>query len=140
VDRAATSSSLPPRVLHEYELPGYEEALASGAAGAVMLSYNLVDGVPAHLSPLVNDHLRRVVADPDLLFVVSDAGAPTNLVQIQAAAAGLPVAVAARRRAGVDPCPAHDRDSGPALRAARVALARGLVQEQHIVHAVVRQL
>ena len=50
VDRAATSSSLPPRVLHEYELPGYEEALASGAAGAVMLSYNLVDGVPAHLA------------------------------------------------------------------------------------------
>ena len=140
VDRAATSSSLPPRVLHEYELPGYEEALASGAAGAVMLSYNLVDGVPAHLSPLVNDHLRRVVADPDLLFVVSDAGAPTNLVQIQDAAADLTEAVAAMLRAGVDSFTDHGRDSGPTLRAAREALARGLVQEQHIDHAVVRQL
>src|SRR5690606_5342806 len=66
-DRAATSSSMPPRVLHEYELPGFEEPLASGAAGAVMLAYNLVDGVPAHLSPLVNSHLRALVADPDLL-------------------------------------------------------------------------
>lgn len=139
-DRAATSSSLPPRVLHEYELPGFEEALARGVAGAVMLSYNLVDGFPAHLSPLVNGHLRRVVADPDLLFVVSDAGAPTNLFTIQEAVADLTESVAAMLRAGVDSFTDHDRDSEPTIRAAREALNRGLIQEQHVDHAVVRQL
>lgn len=140
VDRAATSSELSPRVLHEYELPGFEEALASGAAGAVMLSYNLVNGVPAHLSPLVNDHLRQLVADPDLLFVVSDAGAPTNLVSIQGVCADLAEAVAAMLRAGVDSFTDHDRDSGPTIRAAMAALEAGLIQERHVDQAVVRQL
>ncbi|MGP9614134.1 glycoside hydrolase family 3 N-terminal domain-containing protein [Brachybacterium sp. AOP42-C2-15] len=140
VDRAATSSELSPRVLHEYELPGFEEALASGAAGAVMLSYNFANGVPAHLSPLVNDHLRHLVGDPDLLFVVSDAGAPTNLFSIQGACADLTEAVAAMLRAGVDSFTDHDRDSGPTIRAARAALEASLIQERHIDQAVVRQL
>lgn len=140
VDRAATSSSMPPRVLHEYELPGFEEALASGAAGAVMLAYNLVDGVPAHLSPLVNEHLRRLVADPDLLFVVSDAGAPTNLVTIQDAAEDLTEAVAAMLVAGVDSFTDHGEDTEPTLRAARTAWELGLIEERHIDRAVVRQL
>ena len=139
-DRAATSSSMPPRVLHEYELPGFEEPLAIGAAGAVMLAYNLVDGVPAHLSPLVNSHLRALVADPDLLFVVSDAGAPTNLITIQDVAADLTEAVAAMLRAGVDSFTDHGEDSEPTIRAAREALERGLLEERHVDQAVVRQL
>lgn len=140
IDRAATSSSMPPRVLHEYELPAFEEALANGAAGAVMLAYNLVDGVPAHLSPLVNEHLRKLIADPDLLFVVSDAGAPTNLFSIQDAAADLTEAVAAMLRAGVDSFTDHGEDPEPTLRAARTALERGLIEERHVDQAVVRQL
>src|SRR5699024_6127838 len=95
VDRAATSSSLPPRVLHEYELPGDANARASRAARALMLSYNPVYGDPALLSPLVYDDLRRVVEYPDLLFVLSDAGSPPNLVQSHDAAADLTEAVAA---------------------------------------------
>lgn len=140
VDRASTSAQLSPRVLHEYELPGYEDALVSGAAGAVMLAYNLVNGRPAHLSPLVNGHLRRLVADPDLLFVVTDAGAPTNLLATQDAAADLTEAVAAMLRAGVDSFTDHDRDSGPTIRAARAALESGLIHTRHIDQAVVRQL
>lgn len=140
IDRASTSSHMPPRVLHEYELPGFEDALVSGAAGAVMLAYNLVDGTPAHLSPLVDGHLRRLVADPDLLFVVSDAGALTNLVKIQDAAGDLTEAVAAMLQAGVDSFTDHDRDPQPTIRAARSALDAGLIEERHIDQAVVRQL
>lgn len=140
VDRAATSSQMPPRVLREYELPAFEEALASGAAGAVMLAYNLVDGVPAHLSPLIEGHLRRIVADPDLLFVVSDAGAPTNLFTIQESVADLTEAVAAMLVAGVDSFTDHGEDPEPTLRAARAALEKGLIEEHHIDQAVVRQL
>ena len=78
-DRCTTSSNLPPRVLHEYELPAFRAPIEAGAAVAVMASYNLVNGRPAHLSPLINDELRTWT-DDDLL-VVSDAGAPANMVE-----------------------------------------------------------
>ncbi len=52
-DRHLTSSDLPPRVLHEYELPAFRAPIEAGAAGAVMASYNLVNGRPAHVSPLL---------------------------------------------------------------------------------------
>ena len=58
-------------MLHEYELPAFRPALEKGAAVAVMPSYNLVNGRPAHLSPLINDVLRAWA--PDDLLVVSDA-------------------------------------------------------------------
>src|SRR5438132_6488509 len=67
-DRCTTSSNLPPRVLHDYELPAYREPIESGAAVAVMPSYNLVNGRPAHLSPLINDVLRTWTTT-DLLVV-----------------------------------------------------------------------
>lgn len=67
-DRCTSSSHLPPRVLHEYELPAFLPALREGVAVAVMPSYNLVNGRPAHLSPLINDVLRA--AAPDELMVV----------------------------------------------------------------------
>ena len=48
----------------------------------VMASYNLVNGRPAHLSPLINDELRTWTTD-EVLFV-SDAAAPTNVATTQA--------------------------------------------------------
>ena len=54
-DRDVTSSDLGPRVLHEYELPAFRAPIAAGAAVAVMASYNLVNGRPAHVSPLIDD-------------------------------------------------------------------------------------
>ncbi|MDD0859364.1 glycoside hydrolase family 3 N-terminal domain-containing protein [Arthrobacter alpinus] len=59
VDRNVSSSQLRARVLHEYELPAYSTPIAGGAVGAVMLSYNLVNGMPAHVSDLVAEHLRQ---------------------------------------------------------------------------------
>ena len=50
VDRSVTRSHLPPQALREYELPAYRGAVASGAVGAVMPSYNLVNGRPNHVA------------------------------------------------------------------------------------------
>src|SRR5689334_5204865 len=47
-DRCTTSSNLPPRVLHDYELPAYRSPIEAGVAVAVMPSYNLVNGRPTH--------------------------------------------------------------------------------------------
>src|SRR5690606_41457672 len=70
-DRCVTSSNLPPRVLHEYELPAYRPALEQGAAVAVMPSYKLINGRPEHLSTIIGEVLQDWA--PVNPLVVSDA-------------------------------------------------------------------
>ncbi|RAX19336.1 hypothetical protein DRB06_13995 [Actinomyces sp. Z5] len=139
-DRSATSSQLDPQLLEEYELPGFLTPLRRGAAGSVMLSYNLVNGRPAHLSELVNTRLRSAVAEPDLLFVVTDAGAPSNLWRSEKVLPNAPAAYAAMLRAGVDSFTDHDSDPGETIAAVTQALQDGLITTADIDHAVVRQL
>lgn len=139
-DRSATSSQLDPQLLEEYELPGFLTPLRRGAAGSVMLSYNLVNGRPAHLSELVNTRLRAALADPDLLFVVTDAGAPSNLWKTQKVLPDAPAAYAAMLRAGVDSFTDHDSDPSETIAAVTQALRDGLITTADIDHAVVRQL
>ncbi|MEE1618718.1 glycoside hydrolase family 3 N-terminal domain-containing protein [Brachybacterium sp. J153] len=139
-DRCATSSDLSGRVLHEYELPVYTGPAAEGVAGSVMLAYNLVNGRPAHLSELLETQLRAVLPDPDLLFAVTDAGAPSNLFRSQRVVGTAAEAYAAMLRAGVDSFTDHDRDSTETVAALTEALERGLIEESHLERAVVRQL
>ncbi|MFI7072845.1 glycoside hydrolase family 3 C-terminal domain-containing protein [Micromonospora sediminicola] len=137
-DRAVTSSDLPPRVLHEYELPAFRAPLAAGAAVAVMASYNLVDGVPAHLSPLIDGELRGW-ADDEVL-VVGDAGAVGNIAGVQAYLPDHVTGFAAALRAGIDSFTEDDDDPGPTVARLTDALARGLVTEADVDRAVRRIL
>lgn len=129
-DRCVTSSGLPPRVLHEYELKAFRQPIESGAAVAVMPSYNLVNGRPAHLSPLINSHLRAW-ADDEIL-VVSDAYAPGNLAGLQAYHKNLPEAYAHAIKAGLDSFTQDDADSATTLGHIRTAFERGLLTEADI--------
>ncbi|MCP3015585.1 glycoside hydrolase family 3 C-terminal domain-containing protein [Nocardiopsis dassonvillei] len=131
--RCETSSDLPPRVLREYELQAFLPALAEGAAVAVMPSYNLVNGRPAHLSPLIGDVLRP--AAPDRLLVVSDAYAPANLVETQHFHPDLPTAYAHAIRAGLDSFTQDDDRTEATLGHVREALRRGLLTEADIDRA-----
>ncbi|EWS80095.1 glycoside hydrolase family 3 protein [Brachybacterium phenoliresistens] len=139
-DRAATSSEMPDRVLHEIELPGFVEPVARGLAASVMLSYNLVDGRPAHLTDLLETQLRAHLPDPDLLFVVSDAGAPGNLFRSQKVTADAAAAYAAMLRAGVDSFTDNDTDPRESVEAITAALEQGLIEDAHVERALVRQL
>ncbi|ETK32181.1 glycoside hydrolase family 3 protein [Microbispora sp. ATCC PTA-5024] len=129
-DRCVSSSSVPPRVLHEYELRAFRRPLESGAAVAVMPSYNLVNGRPAHLSPLIGGLLRTWV-DGDLL-VVSDAYAPGNLTRLQGYHRDLPEAYAHAIRAGLDSFTQDDDDPSATLGHIREALRRGLLDEADV--------
>ncbi|ASU56397.1 glycoside hydrolase family 3 protein [Nocardiopsis dassonvillei] len=131
--RCETSSDLPPRVLREYELQAFLPALTEGAAVAVMPSYNLVNGRPAHLSPLIGDVLRP--AAPDRLLVVSDAYAPANLVEAQHFHPDLPTAYAHAIRAGLDSFTQDDDRTEPTLGHVREALRRGLLTAADIDRA-----
>ncbi|MET8048487.1 glycoside hydrolase family 3 C-terminal domain-containing protein [Streptosporangium sp. NPDC005286] len=133
-DRCVTSSDLPPRVLREYELPAYRSALTSGAAVAVMPSYNLVNGRPAHLSPLIGEVLRAWA--PDDLLVVSDAYAPANLTGLQAYYDDLPEAYAHAIKAGLDSFTQDDDRTGATLGHIHAALERGLLAEADVDLAV----
>jgi beta-glucosidase len=137
-DRCTTSSNLPPRVLHDYELPAFRAPIEAGAAVAVMPSYNLVNGRPAHLSPLINDTLRTWSRDE--VLVVSDAYAPGNLFGLQRYHADGPTAYAAALRAGVDSFTQDGSDSGPTIERITEALERGLLTAGDIDSAVRRAL
>ncbi|MFG3341558.1 glycoside hydrolase family 3 C-terminal domain-containing protein [Glycomyces sp. NPDC048151] len=137
-DRCTTSSNMPPRVLREYEFAAHRPALASGDAVAVMLSYNLVNGRPAHVTPLVNDELRTWTDEE--VFIVSDAYAPNNLAILQGYFEDLPTAYAAAVKAGLDSFTQDDLDSQGVLVHVETAIARGLLDEGDIDTAVRRNL
>ncbi|MEV6419490.1 glycoside hydrolase family 3 C-terminal domain-containing protein [Streptomyces sp. NPDC051662] len=137
-DRATTSSSIRPRVLHEYDLRAFRGAVEEGAVAGVMPAYNLVNGRPNHLSPALREHLRGWT-DQELL-VCSDAGAPSNLVDAEAYFDTHEEATAAALRAGVDSFTDHGTDASVITGRIRGALERGLIGEADIDTAVRRQL
>lgn len=138
-DRNVTSSQLPLRVLHEYELPAYRLPIESGVVGAVMLSYNLVNGRPAHVSDLVREHLRGW-RNGESLAIVSDAGAPSSLFTAEKYFDDGSSAYAAALRAGVDSFTDDGDDPRPSITYLEEALAGGLITEEDVDAAVLRLL
>ncbi|GAA4994362.1 glycoside hydrolase family 3 C-terminal domain-containing protein [Kitasatospora paranensis] len=138
-DRTSTSSDLRPRVLHEYELPCYRGPVEAGAVAAVMPSYNIVNGRPAHVSGYLKDELRGWRNGADLL-VCSDAEAPSNLVAAQRHFADHAEGHGAALRAGVDSFTDHGTDAPVTIARLTEALERGLITEAEIDAAVLRHL
>jgi beta-glucosidase len=136
--RDVTSSSVRPRVLHEYDLRAFRETVEAGATAGVMPAYNLVNGRPNHVSPYLREHLRTWT-DEDLL-VCSDASAPSNLVDSEHYYDTHEEATAAALLAGVDSFTDHGTDSSQITARVRGALERGLLTESDIDAAVRRQL
>ncbi|MER5210817.1 glycoside hydrolase family 3 C-terminal domain-containing protein [Streptomyces sp. NPDC002838] len=137
-DRATASSSVRPRVLHEYDLRAFRETVEAGATAGVMPAYNLVNGRPNHVSPYLREHLRAWT-DEDLL-VCSDAGAPSNLVDFEHYFDTHEEATAAALLAGVDSFTDHGTDSSKIVARIEGALQQGLLTEGDIDTAVRRQL
>ncbi|WP_436523061.1 glycoside hydrolase family 3 C-terminal domain-containing protein [Actinoplanes sp. HUAS TT8] len=133
-DRCLTSSNLPPRVLHEYELPAFRPALESGAAVAVMASYNLINGRPTHVSPLINEVLRGWPVED--VMVVGDAYAVHNIAGDQHWEDDHVAGFAAALRAGID-CVTEEGDNpAPTIARFTSALERGLITESDVDAAV----
>ncbi|WP_330348229.1 glycoside hydrolase family 3 C-terminal domain-containing protein [Streptomyces sp. NBC_00582] len=136
--RDVTSSSVRPRVLHEYDLRAFEETVEAGAVAGVMPAYNLVNGRPNHVSPYLREHLRRWTEEE--LLVCSDAGAPSNLVDSEHYFATHEEATAAALQAGVDSFTDHGTDGSTIVARVEGALEQGLLTEADIDAAVRRQL
>lgn len=137
-DRATSSASVRPRVLHEYDLRAFRGAVEAGAVAGVMPAYNLVNGRPNHLSPYLREQLRTWTEQE--LLVCSDAAAPSNLVDAEHYFDTHEEATAAALIAGVDSFTDHGTDGSRIVERVRGALARGLIGEAEIDTAVRRQL
>ena len=135
--RDLTSSQIRPRVLYEYDLPPFREPIQAGVATGVMPSYNLVNGCPAHVSPLLG--LIRDWASEELL-TCSDAWAPSNLVRTQHYFQDDPQAHAAALRAGLDSFTDQDGDGTFTAAAVAEALERRLITMADVDRAVRRKL
>ncbi|MGW7272568.1 glycoside hydrolase family 3 C-terminal domain-containing protein [Streptomyces sp. NPDC054864] len=136
--RDTSSASVRPRVLHEYDLRAFRAAVEAGSVAGVMPAYNLVNGRPNHLSPYLREHLRTWT-DQDL-FVCSDAGAPSNLVDSEKYFDTHEEATAAALVAGVDSFTDHGADASIITGRIQRALAQGLLSQNDIDTAVRRQL
>ncbi|WP_353945881.1 glycoside hydrolase family 3 C-terminal domain-containing protein [Streptomyces sp. HUAS MG91] len=136
--RDTASSSVRPRVLHEYDLKAFRRPVEEGAVAGVMPAYNLVNGRPNHVSPYLREQLRTWTAQE--LLVCSDAGAPSNLVDSEHYYATHEEAAAAALLAGVDSFTDHGTDPSRITARIRGALERRLITEADIDTAVRRQL
>ncbi|MEY9857061.1 beta-glucosidase [Catenulispora sp. GAS73] len=135
-DRDIIDIEVPPRVLHEYELPAFRGPIEAGVAAGVMPGYNLTNGIPNHVHPLINTALRAW--NPELV-VCSDAQAPSNLVDREKYFATHEESHAAALKAGVDSF-TDGPDSRLTIERFTAALEKGLITEADIDAAVSRVL
>jgi len=136
-ERDTMNVELSARVLHEYELPAFRGPIEAGVVAGVMPAYNLVNGVPNHVHPLLRQALRAW--DPDLV-ICSDANAATNLAGSQAYFADHVRSHAAALRAGLDSYTDNGPDPAPTIERFTAALDQGLISESDIDAAVGRLL
>ncbi|NUP40492.1 MAG: carbohydrate-binding protein [Streptomyces sp.] len=140
-DRCVTSSGLRPRVLQEYDLAAFRPIVASGAATGAMAAYNLVNGRPCHVSPLLETELRTWARTTGHeLFVVSDEQAPSNLVEMEHYFEDHAASHAAALKAGIDSFTQDREDSSITVGRLREALERRLIDEADIDRAARRHL
>lgn len=137
-DRSSHSANIPPRVLHDYELPAYRGPIEARVVGGVMSSYNLVNGRPAHLDGDLIDLARSWSPIPLCFF--SDAFAPANVWGTQSFYPDAIDAYAAMLEAGIDSFTDQGDDSVTVVGWLRAALASGQITEQLVDRAVERVL
>jgi beta-glucosidase len=137
VNRDTTSSSVRPRVLNEYDVRPFRETITAGVATGIMPAYNLVNGRPNHVSPLLNE--ARSWTGEELL-ICSDAWAPSNLVDTEHYFADHPASHAAALKSGLDSFTDKDGDGSFTVAQVTEALGRGLITMRDVDRAVRRKL
>ncbi|WP_051970485.1 glycoside hydrolase family 3 protein [Kitasatospora azatica] len=135
-DKFDQDSQVRPRVFHEYDSRPFVDSVRAGVVSGVMPSYGLVNGRPNH----VGEHLRALCEEFPDLVVVSDAFAPSDLVEKTGYFAEREVAATSLIRTGLASFTDHSADPGPTRDTIRRALDRGLLVESDLDGPVRRML
>lgn len=134
VDRSLTSSSVPPRVRHEYDEMAFKPAIEAGAATGVMASYNKVNGRPTHVDRDLNEAVRSWT--DQTLYNVSDAWAPRALVEAQHYYDSYDEAYANVIKAGLDSFTIDNDNPAQMVAELKSALDKGLLDASDVDTAV----
>jgi beta-glucosidase len=127
-DRSRSSSDFDERLWREYYARPFEMAVREGGSRAMMAAYNAVNGIPAHVHPMLRD---IVMGEWGLDGIIcTDGGGLGLLVSAHRAYPDLPTAAAACIDAGIN----HflDRHQEPVAE----ALRRGLLTEADLDQAL----
>jgi beta-glucosidase len=126
--RESSSSDFDERLLREYYAKPFEMAVREGGARAMMAAYNAVNGVPAHVHPILREIVMREWGLDGI--ICTDGGGLRLLVTAHKAFPDLAAASAACLRAGIN----HFLDRHK--EAVTEAVARGLLNEREIDEAL----
>jgi beta-glucosidase len=127
-DRDKTSSDFDERLFHEYYAMPFRMGVVEGGSRAFMASYNLMNGVPMTINPVLESVTRKQWGQDGI--ICTDAGAMRNLVTSQKYSADFDHAAAACVKAGIGQFLDNYRD------AVRGALKRSLLNEADIDRAL----
>jgi beta-glucosidase len=126
--RSGSSSNFDERLWREYYAKAFEMAVREGGSRAMMAAYNAVNGIPAHIHPMLRD---IVMKEWGLDGIIStDGGGLRLLVTAHKAFPDLPAAAAACVKAGINVFLDRHRE------AVTEAVKRGLLTEGDIDQAL----
>ena len=126
--RESSSSNFDERLFREYYAKAFEMGVRQGGARAMMAAYNAVNGVPAHVHPMLRDVVVKEWGMDGILC--TDGGGLRLLMTAHKAFPDLPEAAAACIKAGIN----HFLDRHkPAV---TEALTRGLLKQADIDQAL----
>jgi beta-glucosidase len=126
--RTRSSSDFDERLWREYYAKPFEMAVREGGSRAMMAAYNAVNGIPAHVHPMLRDIVVEEWGQDGILC--TDGGGLRLLVSDHKAFPDLPTAAAACIKAGIN----HFLDRHK--EAVTEALARGLIAESDLDQAL----
>jgi beta-glucosidase len=127
-DRDKTSSNFDERLFREYYSVPFRMGVVEGGSRAFMASYNLMNGVPMTVNPVLENVARKEWGQDGI--ICTDSGAMRNLVTSQNFSPDFDHAAAASVKAGIG----QFLDKYPD--AVRGALKRGLLTETEIDNAL----
>jgi beta-glucosidase len=109
-NRARSSSSMGCRALHEFNIVGYKMPIVAGAVLGAMTAYNLINGVPSNVNPIMQ--IARQDWAPGNFMFVPDAWDEFNLYNTKGAPYVYPLVRPANAdisyAAGLSPNPVDD--------------------------------
>ena len=126
--RESSSSNFDERLWREYYAKAFEMGVRQGGARAMMAAYNAVNGVPAHVHPMLREIVVKEWGEDGILC--TDGGGLRLLVTAHKAFPDLPSAAAACIKAGIN----HFLDRHK--EAVQEALQRGLIKEADVDQAL----
>ena len=127
-DRDKSSSNFDERLFHEYYSAPFRMGVIEGGSRAYMAAYNLWNGVPMTVHPVMEQVTRKEWGQDGI--ICTDAGAMTNLFKSNKYSPDLEHAAASTIKAGIGQFLDNYRD------ATRGALAKGLLTEADIDRAL----